>query len=69
MAKDKRILLTTLRASRGLSQRELAKQTSVSASSIASYETGVRKPTLENALKIASFFNIPAEQIKFNSKE
>lgn len=48
-----------------MSQRDLAKQIGLTASAIAMYETGERTPPLEKAKRIAAFFGVPVESIKF----
>jgi transcriptional regulator with XRE-family HTH domain len=55
--------LAELRKEKGVSQRDLVKETGVT--SVPMYETGERQPTLGNALKIARFFNRPVESIQF----
>ena len=67
--KISKISLVTLRKAKGLSQRELASDVMISSSAIAQYESGSRNPTLENALKIANYFNVPVENISFESKK
>lgn len=69
MKKAKKIPLVTLRKSKGLSQKDLAIKILVSPSAIAQYELGNRKPTLENALKISNFFDVPVENISFTVKK
>ena len=69
MAKQKLIPLATLRAARGLSQKELAKEINVSSGLIGLYETGKRKPSLEKARIIAAYFNTPIESISFSNIE
>ncbi len=59
----KQKLLAELRGD--MSQRELAKQLHLTASAIAMYETGDRTPSLEKAKKIAAFFGVRVESIKF----
>jgi transcriptional regulator with XRE-family HTH domain len=66
MRKAKKFYLVTLRQSRGLSQRDLADRIGLSPSTIAQYELGNRKPSLKNALTIASFFDVPVENIDFD---
>lgn len=56
-------LLAELRGD--MPQRELAKQLDITASAISMYETGERTPSLEKAKKIAAFFGVPVESIKF----
>lgn len=65
--KTSKISLATLRKAKGLSQRELASDVMISPSAIAQYECGSRNPKLENALKIANYFNVPVENISFES--
>ena len=67
MKKTKKISLVTLRKAKGLSQRDLASNIMISPSAIAQYESGSRNPTLENALRIANYFDIPVENISFES--
>lgn len=67
--KISKISLVTLRKAKGLSQRELASDVMISPSAIAQYESGSRNPTLENALRIANYFNVPVENISFESKK
>ena len=69
MAKMKQIPLDILRQSRALSQRELSVEVGLSPACISQYESGKRQPNLESASKIATFFGLPVEQIKFNCKE
>lgn len=56
-------LLAELRGD--MTQRELAKKLDLTPSAIAMYETGERTPPLEKAKKIAAFFGVPVESIKF----
>lgn len=67
--KKKTISLATLRELRGISQRDLATSVGLSPGTVGHYESGNRKPSLENALKIANYFNMSVEQICFSSKE
>jgi len=69
MAKIKQIPLNILRQSRALTQRGLSAEVGLSPACISQYESGKRQPNLDSASKIASFFGIPVEQIKFNCKE
>ena len=64
--KDKKVPLSVLRQSKGLSQRALAEKVDVSSGAIGLYESGRRNPTLEIGLRIAAFFDIPADMIQFN---
>lgn len=63
--KENKVSLTILRQAKGLSQRDLAKATGISPSTIASYETGTRMPRLDNALILSEFFGIKPQQIQF----
>lgn len=60
-----KIPLVNLRKSKGLSQKKLAINIEISPSAIAQYELGSRKPSLENALRIAHYFDVPVESISF----
>ena len=60
--------LAALRNEKELSQKMFALQVGVSPSLVGMWETGKRNPSLHNAFKIASFFGIPIEQIKFDSR-
>ena len=55
--------LAEFRKKKGLAQRELAEKLSVSTSTIAMWETGSRRPTLEKASEIALFFGVRIEDI------
>jgi transcriptional regulator with XRE-family HTH domain len=57
--------LRLLRTQQGLTQRALAQALGYSNAHayISDFETGKRKPTLEFALKIAQFFNVPVDQL------
>lgn len=59
------VTLASLRASKNMTQRELAKAINVAPSAIAMYETGDRTPTLDKAKEIAQFFSVPVESIFF----
>lgn len=65
--KKKQVSLATLRAAKGLSQKEFAKKINVSPGLIGLYETGRRKPSLGKALLISQYFNIPLENISFET--
>ena len=65
---NKKKTLAALRNEKELSQKMFALQVGVSPSLVCMWETGKRNPSLHNALKIASFFGIPIEQIKFDSR-
>jgi putative transcriptional regulator len=68
MKKSKQLTLAEIRSAKGLSQRELAKEINVGASTIGMYESGKRNPTLQRALEISKYFGIPVEQIRFDSR-
>lgn len=57
--------LKQLRADRGLTSRELAGELGVSLSAVSAWETGYRTPPLRMALRIARFFGVPLEEIRF----
>ncbi|MDD3417384.1 MAG: helix-turn-helix transcriptional regulator [Lachnospiraceae bacterium] len=63
--KKKQVSLSTLRTAKGLSQRELSKELNFSAGLIGLYEIGKRKPSLENAIRIAGYFDTNIEKISF----
>ncbi len=65
---SKPIPLNILRQAKGLTQKELADELHVSNALIALYETGKRKPSLNKALIIASYFNTPVELIQFDCR-
>ena len=49
--------ITSMRATRGFTVRELSERTGVSSGALNAYETGRSKPSLEYALRIAACFN------------
>ena len=55
--------LKTLRASKDMSQMELAKQLKISKSSINMYERGEREPGIETLEAIADFFNVDLDYL------
>ncbi|GAB59587.1 helix-turn-helix transcriptional regulator [Rheinheimera nanhaiensis] len=55
--------IAALRGARQLSQTELADAIGVSRKTISTVETGRFTPSVVIALKLASFFNVPVEQI------
>lgn len=57
--------LALLRKQKKLTQKELAKNTGISASSIAMYETGERRPSLKKAKVLADYFEVTIEEIFF----
>jgi transcriptional regulator with XRE-family HTH domain len=58
--------LAELRKSKDLTQEELAEELGISASSIAMYETGNRRPPLNKAKKIADYFGVGIEELFFD---
>ena len=60
--------LSDLRKERNLSQAKFALEMNVSPGTIAMYETGKRKPPLDKAIRMAEFFNLPVERIRFCNK-
>lgn len=48
-----------LRRLKGLSQKELAEKLNLKRGNIASYESGLVEPNMNNLLKISSFFSVP----------
>ncbi|MHB9953041.1 helix-turn-helix transcriptional regulator [Ligilactobacillus murinus] len=59
--------LKVLRIRKGLNQEELAKQLNVTRNSVSAWERGA-KPSLDNAKKIADFFEVPINEIFFEKK-
>ncbi len=57
-----------LRKSRKLSQDEFAKAIRVSRQTVSSIETGKYNPSLELALIISGFFELPIEEIFINER-
>ena len=60
--------LKNLRKEKGLSFRKLAKQVGISHNILAVYERNESTPSLENALKICKFFNVPLEYLLLGEK-
>ena len=56
-------LLSELRQSRGMTQKELAKVLYVSDGTISNYENGVHYPDVEKLLDIANFFNVTTDYL------
>lgn len=46
-----------------LSQRELAEKVDIPQTTLFSYENGVNKPTLDNLIKLADFFNVSLDEL------
>ena len=64
----KPILLSALRESRNLTQVELSKELKVSHSLVGLWESGKRNPSLNMAKRVAKYFNMPVESIRFSNK-
>ena len=62
------IPLSVLRKSRNMSQEDLARDLKVSRSLIGLYEVGKRTPSLNMAKRVAKYFNMPVESIRFSNK-
>ena len=56
--------LKILRIRKGLNQDELAKELNVTRNSVSAWERGIN-PSLDNAKKIADFFEVPIDEIFF----
>lgn len=67
MAKEKKTL-KELRKEMRYTQREVSDGSGVGFSSYVAYESGLRRPTLKNAEKLASFFKRRIEEIEFITK-
>ena len=63
--KEMKIRLSVLREAKGMSQRDLAKAAGLSASAIASYETGSRMPRVDSALAISKVLSTDVTMIQF----
>ena len=59
--------LKILRIRKGLNQDELAKELNVTRNSVSAWERGI-KPSLDNAKKIADFFEVSIDEIFFKKK-
>lgn len=55
--------LQIIRVSRGLTQLELAKKCGIDNSTLSLYETGQRRPRLDNAVKLSKVLQCPVEDI------
>lgn len=60
---DFKIRLKEARKTRKLTQQELAEKTGIPVTSIAHFESGSRKPSLENFYKLIIVLNISADYI------
>lgn len=56
-------LLKSLRSKKDLTQEEVADKLKMPLNTYVRYENDLRKPRLENATKIASFYGITAEEL------
>ena len=67
--------LKVLRKKKGLSFRKLAAEVGISHNNLALYERNHMAPSLENAVKVATFFEVPVEYLvlgdrtQFNYKD
>ncbi|ENX31557.1 MULTISPECIES: helix-turn-helix domain-containing protein [Acinetobacter] len=64
-----KIRLKEVRKIRKLTQQELAEKTGIPVTSIAHFESGSRKPSLENFYKLIVVLNISADYILGRSKD
>ena len=55
--------LTILRKKHNLSQKKLAQELNLSPNTINKWENGQSFPTIENAYKLAKFYNIPLTKL------
>lgn len=60
--------LRTLRTSRNLTQKEMAKAVNLSKSAWAMYERGDRTPRDETKIRIADFFGMTVQSIFFSEQ-
>ena len=60
--------LKELRKQAHLTQVELAKRLGIGQSSYADWERGKKKPTQENLIKIAQFFDVPLDYLVGNTE-
>ncbi len=56
-------ILSKLRAETGLSYRRLAKVVGISHNNLACYEAGTVIPSIDMALKLAEFYDVPLEYL------
>lgn len=52
-----------LRASKGLTQKQLAKESGLSERGVQNYELGERVPTLQAAIALADFFDVSLDYL------
>ena len=57
-----------LRTAKGLSLRKLSAEIGISHNNLASYERDAIVPSLENAVKISQYFNVPLEYLFMGEK-
>ena len=57
-----------LRQEKGLSLRKLSAEVGISHNNLASYERDAIVPSLENAVKISQYFNVPLEYLFMGEK-
>ena len=55
--------LKKLRKQQGLSYRKLSKEVGISHTNLVVYEKNLTMPSLENAIKLCKFFNVPLEYL------
>ncbi len=55
--------LKTMRQNKGLTQKQLGKETGTSERAIQNYELGVRKPTYEILISLSDFFNVSLDYL------
>ena len=55
--------LVRLRKLRGLTQFDLGEKIGVDGNTIARYEQGKMNPSIENAQKLADYFNVPVDEL------
>lgn len=57
-----------LRKAKGLSLRKLSAEIGISHNNLASYERDAIVPSLENAIKVSHYFNVPLEYLFMGEK-
>ena len=60
--------IQSMRKARGLSLRKLSAEIGISHNNLASYERDAIVPSLENAVKISQYFNVPLEYLFMGEK-
>lgn len=68
MKKEKKTL-KQLRKEIRFTQREVSNESGVPFSTYVAYEMGYRKPSLENAQKLANFFKCKVDEIDFSAEK